>query len=118
MEIKEYIELIIDRLEKNPRDTTPERIRANRSMGDGFIGGGRDLKGKVVIPEPVRGIGKVYVERKKVKEKVGKNDSYEEWELLVGHWYKYFDTGYMSPINIDELPRLIIEKGKKLLEVL
>jgi hypothetical protein len=95
--MKEWLEELLDNFEKNPPDTTPERMKENRSMGK---------------------VGKLFYARKEqtVPSKAQKKKG--ELDALLYDYYHYFDTGYFCPMKPEQLTQAIKIKIKEMLDVL
>ncbi len=100
MTIKEYAEEVLILLAPL-EDTIPEKIKANRSIGECRIGECQ-----------IKGLGLIYAKRPRM---IG-NETEKEFLKLVDEWFHYFDTGYRAPHRIDDLPRLIREKGLEIIK--
>ena len=116
--MKELLEEIINGLDNNPTDTTPERIKANRGVGESGMGGGRTPTGGLVEHRVVHGFGGAFLKRRKQMVLPQHKDAFNEIVSLFEEYFNYFNTGYKAPHSIDELPSLLREKASALLEKL
>ena len=85
LKIKNWAQGIYDYLETADPDTTPDRIKLNRA---------KMLLAKTEMP---------YVKALKAGLTAGQGNFLENLIYLFGEWVHYFDTGYRSPENIDDL---------------
>jgi len=85
LKIKNWAQKIYDYLENADPDTTPDRIKLNRA---------KMLLTKTEMPA---------VEALLAELTAGQRTFLERLIYLFGEWVHYFDTGYRSPENIDNL---------------
>ena len=87
MELREFLDTVWGLITTAPKDTTPERIGANRRLFKPLFAQRQELKKQAqvlgILPE-----AKVLAD-------------------LLEEWMRYFDTSYRAQHSIDELPQLI-----------
>ena len=99
-ETREWLESLIDAFETNPLDRA-EVQKLNRASGETVLG-----------KEKIKGVGKLFRTRKTVCSTQGIQELLELFE----DWYDYFNVGYKAKHSIDDLPTMIINKAKEILE--
>ena len=67
--------------------------------------------------------GKQYRKKNRIKDyikkdKPGNETLFDELESFESEWMHYFDSGFRSKYNIDDLPSLVLEKTKECMEQL
>jgi len=85
-------EEILDIMATQLRDTTPERVLANRSGGEFCVG--RTSKGSTIKGYKIESCRKM-------------NSKDKDLAPLLYEYIHYFDKGYIAPHRIDDLPDLI-----------
>ena len=101
--MKEFLEELINELDTNPRDLTPERIKANRGTGERTSGGGRTLRGNLVERLTTRGLGDTRRKRRNQTVPANVRAEFDEVVSLFDHKFNYFTKGFIAPHSIQEL---------------